>query len=347
MRLIIKLCALINLFFFLALQAKADELKIFTWEDFFSESVIEDFESKYGHTVSLIFFESEMLRDAVVYSGKAAAYDLIIMDGLTLGELGEAGTLADMSSAIAKGDQIFTTNANKACSKYGVPYAHGTMGIGYRTSVVASPISTWMDVFVYALENPRTVVLPGDDLDTIAIALMALGYHPMSENESELKQAYQLLLKVKDKLLVLRTSIGYALDKKDKSEMEVAVMYSGETELIGEVTEQDDWVYTIPDEGTLLWHECLTTHINKPISNAAKEFLSHINETDNAVKNAEEIWFASSNINALGSASEEYLQDEELFPVNLTDANSHEYKSLSRDAENLRSQILSVIQNRK
>lgn len=101
---IIKLCALINLFFFLALQAKADELKIFTWEDFFSESVIEDFESKYGHTVSLIFFESEMLRDAVVYSGKAAAYDLIIMDGLTLGELGEAGTLADMSSAIAKGD---------------------------------------------------------------------------------------------------------------------------------------------------------------------------------------------------------------------------------------------------
>ncbi len=221
------------------------------------------------------------------------------------------------------------------------------MGIGYRTSVVASPISTWMDVFVYALENPRTVVLPGDDLDTIAIALMALGYHPMSENESELKQAYQLLLKVKDKLLVLRTSIGYALDKKDKSEMEVAVMYSGETELIGEVTEQDDWVYTIPDEGTLLWHECLTTHINKPISNAAKEFLSHINETDNAVKNAEEIWFASSNINALGSASEEYLQDEELFPVNLTDANSHEYKSLSRDAENLRSQILSVIQNRK
>lgn len=325
----------------------ADELKIFTWEDYISETLIEEFENKFGHTVSQIYFENEMLRDVVVYSGKAMAYDLFIIDGQTLTELGESGLLAKLPSVLEQKNAHFTDSSNQTCSPYGIPYSHGTMGIGYRTSKVDSEVNSWMDIFTYAMENPQTVVLPNDDLDTTAIALLALGFDPMTENKDELEQAYRLLLEVRKELLVLRTSIGYALDKKTNSKMEMAVLYSGETEQIASETNQDDWTYTIPSEGTLVWHECLSTHIEKPISQASIDFLNFINEPNNAIINAEEMWFASSNKYVLDSASEDYLDDEELFPKTLNSDTWFSYKKLSIEAEQYRSRILTVLRNNK
>lgn len=83
-----------------SVQSFAEEIKIFTWEDYISDTVIEKFEKQYGHTVSQVYFESEMLRDVVVYSGKALAYDLFIIDGLTIDELGREGILGDLSNVL-------------------------------------------------------------------------------------------------------------------------------------------------------------------------------------------------------------------------------------------------------
>ncbi|MEQ6344339.1 polyamine ABC transporter substrate-binding protein [Vibrio cyclitrophicus] len=330
-----------------SVQSFAEEIKIFTWEDYISDTVIEKFEKQYGHTVSQVYFESEMLRDVVVYSGKALAYDLFIIDGLTIDELGREGILGDLSNVLEGDNSYFTDISRGVCGSYGIPYSNGTMGVAFRSSKATEGITSWMDVFDYALQNPQTVVIPDDDVDTIAIALLALGFDPMTENEVELAQAYKLLMKVRDQLLVVRTGIGYALDKRSASKMEVTVIYSGEKEQIASYTEQDDWTYTIPQEGTLMWHECFSVHKEKPVSKASIEFLNFINSPEIAAVNAEEMWFASSNRHVLDFATDEYLQDEELFPMALDNTSSFTYKTLSKEASDLRSQILTVIHNQK
>ena len=331
----------------LSAQSFAEELKIFTWEDYISDALIEEFEEQYGHTVSQVYFENEMLRDAVVYSGKALAYDLFIIDGLTIGELGRAGVLGDFSNTLKEGNSNFTDVSRRICGVYGVPYSNGTMGVAFRSSKVTEGITSWMDVFDYALKHPQTVVIPDDDVDTIAIALLALGFDPMTENEVELAQAYKLLMKVRERLLVIRAGVGYALDKKSGSKMEVAVIYSGEKEQITSYTEQDDWIYTIPQEGTLMWHECFSAHIDRPISKASIEFLNFINTPERSALNAEDVWFASSNKHVLDFATDDYRLDEELFPTGLDSSSSFPYKTLSKEASDLRSQILFVIQNQR
>lgn len=332
---------------FLSAQSFAEELKVFTWEDYISDTLIEEFEEQYGHTVSQVYFENEMLRDAVVYSGKVLAYDLFIIDGSTIGDLGRSGILRDLSNILNEGNSNFTDVSRRVCGAYGIPYSNGTMGVGFRSSKVTEGITSWMDVFDYALKHPQTVVIPDDDVDTIAIALLALGFDPMTENEVELKQAYKLLMKVREQLLVIRAAIGYALDKKSDSKMEVAVIYSGEKEQIASYTEQDDWIYTIPQEGTLRWHECFSVHKGRPISKASIEFLNFINTPERSTLNAEEMWFASSNRHVLDFATDDYLLDEELFPTGLDSGSSFTYKTLSKEASNLRSQILFVIHNQK
>nr|MBF4218687.1 spermidine/putrescine ABC transporter substrate-binding protein [Vibrio anguillarum] len=89
---------------FLSAQSFAEELKVFTWEDYISDTLIEEFEEQYGHTVSQVYFENEMLRDAVVYSGKVLAYDLFIIDGSTIGDLGRSGILRDLSNILNEGN---------------------------------------------------------------------------------------------------------------------------------------------------------------------------------------------------------------------------------------------------
>ncbi|NOI66887.1 spermidine/putrescine ABC transporter substrate-binding protein [Vibrio sp. 99-8-1] len=332
---------------FFSTQSIAESLKIFIWEDYISDTLIEEFEEQYGHTVSQVYFESERLRNVVVYSGKALAYDLFIIDGSSLDELGSEGFLGDLSNTLDDRNSSFTDVSRRVCEPYGIPYVNGTMGVAFRSSKVTEGITSWMDVFDYALEHPLTVVIPDDDVDTVAIALLALGFDPMTENEVELAQAYKLLMKVREQLLVIRTGVSYARDKKSGSKMEVAVIYSGEKGQIASYTEQDDWIYTIPQEGTLMWHECFSVNKEKPIGKASIEFLNFINTPERSATNAEEMWFASSNKHVLDFASDDYLLDDELFPMGLDSNLSFTYKRLSKEALDLRSRILTVIHNKK
>lgn len=322
---------------------QADEIRLFTWEEYFSDEVIHNFEQQTGHSVIQTYFESEGLRDEVMYSGKAIAYDLVILDGYTLSVLGDKGILSPLDNALVDDLALFTGKSEKACHGYGVPYAYGTMGIGFRDSKVKTAITSWMDVFDYAKENPGSVIIPDEDTDTVAIALMALGYNPMSTSTPELKQAFELLQSVIDKLLVFRNSLGYALDKGKDSKMDMAVFYSGEKEQISIATGQDDWQYIIPDEGTLVWHECLSAHTKTPMKPSTIEFLQYISKPVNAAKNAQDIWFATANKDALKWADDAYLNDNELFPSELASSKYYNYQLLDYNALKIRGNILNVL----
>ena len=323
--------------------AFADEIKLFIWEDYLSKDVISQFEKQSGHTIKQVYFDSEMLRDAVVYSGKVAAYDLVILDGYTLREFGQQGLLGELDDISIKSLRVFSDDATEACGRYGVPYAHGTIGVGYRTSKVDVAFTSWMDIFEYARTTPGKLIIPDEDIDTTAIALMALGYHPMTDKESELREAYQLLDSVLDNLLAFRNSAGYALEKKHDSEMDVAVIYSGEKESISNNTGQHDWKYVIPDDGTLVWYECLSSHIDNPMSKATVEFINYLNRPDIAAKNAEDVWFATANKEALKLVSDEYMEDSELFPKGLSVKKTYQYKKINDISLRLRDHIITTL----
>lgn len=125
----------------------------------------------------------------------------------------------------------------------------------------------------------------------------------------------------------------------------MAVFYSGEKEQISIATGQDDWEYIIPDEGTLVWHECLSAHTEKPMKPSTIEFLRYINNPINAAKNAQDIWFATANKDALKWAEDEYKSDEELFPSELASSKFYNYQLLDYNSLKIRGNILNVLSN--
>jgi spermidine/putrescine-binding protein len=326
----------------LSLQTKADEVKIYTWEEYISDDVISQFEEDTGHKVTQVYFENEQLRDEVVTTERVLAYDLFIIDSFTLNLYASTGFAKNLKEINFPNSKHIDKDATNICGEWGAPYSWGTMGIGYRESRFEEPLHSWAQIFSLAQQGKKFVIL-SDDVDTVSIALLSLGLDPFTNNDNQLKQAFKVLSDAKKDILQFRAPAGYALEMKQESKMDAAVIYSGETYTLSEATGQDDWVYSVPDEGTLVWYECFAAPGGKTMSAAAMAFLNFINEPEIAAQNAEDIWLATTNKSALDYVSEEYLMDEELFPTNPGAKKRYYYSSLSADALSVRTKIMSVL----
>lgn len=323
-------------------QVKADEVRIYNWEEYISDDVIAQFEEKTGHKVTQIYFENEQLRDEVVTTERVLAYDLFMIDSYTLNLYTSTGFAKNLKGTDLPNNQHIDKEASDICGEYGVPYSWGTIGIGYRESRFDEPIHSWSQVFSLAKQGHKFVI-PSDDVDTIAVALLSLGFDPMTNNESELKQAFNVLSNAEKDILAFRSPVGYALENKDQSMMDAAVIYSGDTYTLSDITGQEDWVYTVPDEGTLVWYDCLSAPGGKTMSAATIAFLNFINEPEIAAQNAEDIWLGTTNNTALDYVSDEYLEDNDIFPINDGSKPRYHYSQLADDTMSLRTRIMSVV----
>ncbi len=320
-------------------------MRIYTWEEYLSEDVIELFEEQTGHSITQIYFENEQLRDEVITTDRALAYDLFIMDGYTLNAYSAAGMAKNLSSVSIPNLKHINQIASSVCGDWGVPYSWGTMGIGYRESLITQPVTSWSQVFSLSKKGTN-IVIPSDDLDTVGFALLSLGLNPMTNDENELRQAYKLLANSKKDILAFRSAVGYSLEMMATSSMEMAVMYSGETYTIREATGQDDWHYVVPQEGTLMWYECFAVPSEKPLSDATIAFLNFINEPKIAAMNAEDLWIATANESALNFVSDEYLNDRELFPETEVLDRSFQYTRLDQVSSKTRARMISALNNK-
>lgn len=168
-----------------------------------------------------------------------------------------------------------------------------------------------------------------DSVDGPAAALMAVGKPPFSENVQDLALAYNLLQQQQPHLLGVGYAANYVSENGSDQDMSLGLGFSGEDYQIQERLGQADWVYVVPEEGTVLWTECWGAPAGKPINEATKAFLNFLNRPDIAAKNAELIWFATTSPEAMSLASEEYQEDKNLFPDESILAKSTTYARMS------------------
>ncbi len=328
---------------FMSFTTLAEEIRIYTWEEYLSPAVIAQFEKQTGHTVKQVYFENEHLRDEVVSSGRAEIYDLIIVDSMTLRSMAQNGLMHDYRSDSIPNRIHISPQAVQACGKAGIPYTWGTMGISYRASQFDHPVHSWNELFFPSPAHYGKITLPLDDIDTVGAALLALKQNPFTDDKKTLKEAYLLLKSAKPKIKAFRNTLTYVMEHREASDIDLALTYSGETSILNEVTGFHDWQYVLPDEGSLLWYECFASLASHPPSEATLAFLNFINQPEIAAKNADEVWTATTNKAALKFVSDEYLNDKELFPDQSALDASFPYVEPSLEGLQSRSRILSII----
>ena len=343
---IVKVSLLIIPAFLLILSGVPDagcvELTIYNWEDYLCEEVSRNFTEKTGIKIQQIYFDSDQTRNETVASAQGGRFDIITFDNVATQIFGKNNNLLGLSRSTLPNLEHIDQRWRESCGNFGLPYFYGTVGIVYDKTRYPQPPDSWADLLKPDASHSGHVAMVEDMTDVLIPALLFLGYNINTEKESELKQAYELLLEQIPHVL----NYKYALTNikaPNKEAMHIALAYSGDQYALNDASGTENWQFTIPREGTVIWMDCMTVHAESGHKKEALEFLNYLADPEVTAQNTEEIYAATPISKARAFLSEEAAADTELFPPESLFQNAQMYRILSDKNITMRRRILDAL----
>ena len=286
------------------------KLHIYTWADYISPDLIQQFESANNCKVIVDTFDSNESMYAKLKSG-ASGYDIIVPTSYIIGALVKDGIIQKLD--MSKLQNVIKNFDNRYCDKmfapvltYTVPYAITYGGLFYnKTKVDAKEVESWN-----VLLNPKykgRVSLLDDIRETIGVGLFMNGFSLNSKKQEELNAAVEFIRKVKANIRKFDNE-SYKVEVSDGSSV-IGHGYSSDAfQAIlgdGEVAGREDLGIAFPKEGfTIACEELAIMSTSREIE-LAYAFIDFLYEPMNCKKNMEYILALTPNIEA-----EEGLNDK-------------------------------------
>ena len=269
---------------------KKPSINVYNWGDYIDESVLEDFEKEYGIKVNYsTFATNEDLYVKLKQGGES--FDVIFPSDYMIERMIREGMLAkiDMNNIpnIKNIDEDFMNLDYDPNNEYSVPYMWGTVGIVYNKTMVDDVVDSW-DI-LWDEKYKDQIIMLNSQRDTIAVALLKLGYSLNSRNIDELEAAKQELLKQRP--LVWAYQGDEVKDTMVGGEAALAVVWSGDA--VAMMRENPDLDYAIPKEGTNLWFDSMVIPANAKNKEGAELFINFLCRPDIAARNADYIGYST------------------------------------------------------
>jgi len=324
----------------------AAELTLFIWKEYISQDVIDRFTKETGIAIKQIHFDSDQSRDEVISSTAKGSFDIVLFDNIAVQVFGKSNYLHSISDASVPNLENIDERWSESCGSFGIPYFYGSAGIAYDASQVNPAPDSWRDLLEPKEKHRGHVSMVEDMTDVLIPPLLLLGYNINSEEPTELRQAYEILV---DQLPYL-TGYTYVLTEVEQAEagrdLHMAFAYSGDQYVLNDLAGTDNWQYVVPKEGTAVWVDCLSITAGSNNKDEALRFLNYLLDPEVGAENTEEIYYASPNRAIRKHMSEEAAKDPELFwPEKLFQTVQH-YRIISDDNLRLRKRMLDTLKKR-
>lgn len=289
-------------------------LKVFNWSTYIAEETIPRFEELCDVEVDYQVFASNEEMITVIREG-SVAYDLVAPTDYTVEIMIAEGLLRPLNHEnipnIANLSATFTDPAFDPGNTYSVAYAWGTVGIGYDTTVIDEPITTWRQVFEY--DGP--VAWLDDVRGTYGVALTILGYDPNTQDEQEISEATDFLIENGRNVVAIAGDDGQVM--LERGDVDITVEYNGDIFQIISDCECDDFTYIVPEEGALAWVDNMAIPANAEHPELAEAFIDYIMDPVVGAELTNYIAFGSPNQAAIdsGLVNQELLDNPGIYPV--------------------------------
>lgn len=289
-------------------------VNIYNWADYISPKVIERFEREYKVKVVYDTFDSNETVLAKLQSG-FTGYDVIFPTDYMVTILAKSGLLQPLEKAklpnLVNIDPMLLDKTYDPGNVHSIPYMFGTTGIGVRTDLIKTPITSWMDLFKPGPELQGKITMLNDRKDLVGAALKALGYSINSTDPKQVEEAKQLLLSQKP-FVKTYDSTTYK-NNLGVGEVAVGLAWSGDMASLfwnGTKTVQ----YILPKEGAAIYCENMTIPKGAPHVELAHTFINFLMVPEVAAEITNATYFATANRAALPFVREELRNDPIIFP---------------------------------
>ena len=290
------------------------ELHIYTWTDYISPDVIEDFEEKFNCKVVVDTFDSNESMYAKLKAG-ATGYDIITPSSYQISLMAKENMIDKLDHSkipnVKKNfDKRFAQQILDPSFTYSVPYAVTYTGFCYVKDKIpaGADVNTWSILGNEALKG--RISLMDDQREVIGAGLMALGYSINTENPEEVDKAVEQVLKWKSNVRKF-DSESYKTEVASGA-ITLGLGYSTDvTQLI--VGDEDEGTKPRPDIGFALPKEGFTIAFDEMVvASASKQkdlayaFMNFIYEPEVAKENMEYICGPNPVAPAIAALDEDY-----------------------------------------
>lgn len=314
-------------------------LTILNYGKYIEPEVIEMFEEETGIKVD---YEEYITPENMYTKYKAGAidYDLICTSDYMVEKLINEGQVLEMNyDNIPLAQNLDKTYFDFSKSfdpenKYSLPYFFGTVGILYNKEMVdESEVDSW-DI-LWDKDYDGQIIMPDSVRDAFMVALKRLGYSLNTADETELREAQQLLLDQKS--MIYSYLVDEAQDEMIAENAAMAVVYSGEAGFAMEFNE--NLAFSVPKEGSNMWID--SWFIPKTCTNQenAEKFLNFLCREDIAMLNFDYVYYATPNTKVVEQLDTELQENTTIFPPKEILDNCEVLKSLDDDTTTLYSEL--------
>ncbi len=324
--------------------ASPRELVFLNWPEYVDPDLVSEFEQQFNVKVRQAYFETDEDRDKLLTQTDGRGYDIAVVEAVSLKAYRKRGWLASLDETRAPNlrhiDPRWRT-AQDAAVGYGVPYFWGTLGIAYRSDLVAEEMTSWRQLFRPREAIRGRIAMIKNASELVGLALIALGHSANSSDPSALADAEALLLAQRPHVL----SYGYISLTENSAlvtgGLSAAMVYSGDALMLQEHNENITFV--VPEEGTILWLDYLVVLESSRNKDLALAFINFLNQPENAARLAEYVYYPTPNVAAERLLPTEFLENRLIYPDEQTLARSEFARELPPRALRRRANILAAV----
>jgi spermidine/putrescine transport system substrate-binding protein len=289
------------------IKKEGKRLAVYNWEDYIHPRTIPQFEKEFGVKVTYDTFPGNEQLLAKLQTG-GARYDVVfpthnflsihIAQGL-LAPLNHEN-LPNLQNIMAK----FLNTPFDPGNTYSAPYGWGTTAIAYNTKYVQDDpqLGSWGLLFQSGPQRYSGKLGFTDEREeVIATALQYLGYDANSRTRDELRQAGELLLRLKPHVKAFYPGAD-AKKLLIAEDLVVAHSWSGET--VKASAKNPAVVWNLPKEGATGWFDSMVIPKTARHKFTAEVFMNYMLRPDVAADNSA----MSGNATANRVALEKYVE---------------------------------------
>lgn len=288
-------------------------VSVYSWEDYFSPAVCEQFEKETGIRIEWHYFMNLGQMNGMLRS-QPEAYDVIVLDDMSLGELIELQLLRPLQKEqlpnLSHIDPRYLDLAFDPGNRYSVPYMWGTTLLAYRKDRIANPEQSWELLWKTGLDGRIHMI--NERQDAYSIVLLSMGKDLNSSDPADLEAATERLLKQAREVGVAYTDLESLKEKLISGDCLAAPLYSGDAALIA--SENENIGFFIPREGAPLWLDSFAIPRESRNVEEAMAFMDYMSRPEVAAANANHLSYATANRSALPLLSPELRNDPSVFP---------------------------------
>ena len=310
--------------------AEENVVHVYNWSDYIDEQVNTDVTAATGIKVVYDVYDSNEVLEAKLFAGDSG-YDVVVPSAGFLARQIQAGVyqkldksklpnIVNMWDIVEKQVEQFGP-----LNEYSVNWHWGTTGLGYNEAMINERMENAPTTSLAMVFDPDVVSKFADcgvhllnaPTEIIPAALAYIGEDPSTTDVEVLKKAEGVLEKVRPYIQKFHSS--QYIDSLANGDVCLVVGWSGDIfmALYAALDAENgiDIVYSIPDEGALMWFDQLAIPNDAPHPDNAHKYINWVMIPEQIAIATNYVWYANGNLASQALLDPELLEDPAIYPT--------------------------------